>query len=120
MTFVPLLTLIFKWCLATHNVHAKKAATIRAVYFKAIHITCIIERGLHWSAGNVRRHFPGVDKSVARAIFLKALSRVLLLNLETPGVLLSSEPVPTSLGIETEANGVLEWVHEYFQREGLL
>lgn len=82
----------------------KAGTTIKALYCKRIHITCIAH-GLHRLAKNIWSHFPRVDKLVAKAkqVFLKALSRILLFKTEAPGVPLPPEPVLTRWGTWVEA-----------------
>ena len=85
--------------------YMKKAGTsIKALYSKMIHITCIAH-GLHRLAENIRSHFPRVDKLVAKGkqVFLKAPSRVLFFKTEAPGVPLPPEPVLTRWGSWFEA-----------------
>lgn len=95
--------------------YTKKAGTtIKALYSKMIHVTCIAH-GLHRLAENIRNHFPKVDKLVAKGkqVFLKAPSRVLLFKTEAPGVPLPPEPVLTRWGSWIEATS---YYCQYFKQ----
>ncbi|KAF0718571.1 DUF659 domain-containing protein, partial [Aphis craccivora] len=95
--------------------YTKKAGTtIKALYSKMIHVTCIAH-GLHRLAENIRSHFPKVDKLVAKGkqVFLKAPSRVLMFKTEAPGVPLPPEPVLTRWGSWIEATS---YYCQYFKQ----
>lgn len=92
----------------------KAGTTIKALYSKVVHITCIAH-GLHRVAENIRGHFPGVDRLIAKTkqVFLKAPSRVLQFKFEVPGVPLPPEPVLTRWGTWIEATS---YYCQYFKQ----
>jgi len=75
---------------------AKAASTIKVLYSKIVHITCLAY-GIHRVAETIRSNFPKIDKFIAKVkqIFLKAPSRILLFKEEAPGINLPPQPIIT-------------------------
>ena len=82
----------------------KAAKSLRALYFKMVHVTCLAH-GFHRLSEEIRSNFPKVDKLIGniKKIFLKSPSRIELFRDMAPSLPLPPSPVLTRWGTWLQA-----------------